>query len=169
MKFCGWSILALFVLLSLAPLPAMAHHSIVAKFDDAKPLSLNGTLTMLDWKNPHVHVFMNVQRAGAIERWAIELESRVDLVRNGWTRESIRPGDALTVQGIAARDGSHQAWAKSVVLTSTGKKVFDVAAAKPPAVVQVHPVPRGPDGKPRLGSVPGSSGYWGYPSATSLM
>src|SRR5207248_6713034 len=85
MKCCSRNILALFVLLSLAPLSAMAHHSIAAKFDDAKPLSLNGTVTMLDWKNPHVHVFMNVQRAGAIERWAIELESRVDLVRNGWT------------------------------------------------------------------------------------
>src|SRR5207253_3002243 len=77
--------------------------------------------------------------------------------------------EAITVQGIAARDGSHQAWARSMVLTATGKKVFDVAPAKPPSVTQVRPAPRGPDGKPRLGSVPGSSGYWGYPGSTSLM
>src|SRR5262245_28236884 len=133
----------------LAP-SSLAHHSISAKFDESKPVTLDGTVSLVDWKNPHVHLFMDVRASNGIDRWVIELESRVDLGRSGWRRESVRPGDAITVQGIAARDGSRQAWAKAIVLTSTGKRVLDAAPFVPPPVKAGRPAPRWPSGQPRL-------------------
>jgi hypothetical protein len=148
---------------------AMAHHAIAAKFDEAKPVNLEGAVTLVDWKNPHAHLFMDVRSGSGIERWAIELESPVDLARSGWNSSSVRSGDAIKVQGIAARDGSRQAWAKSVILASTGKRVLDVSPAVPPPLANVRPVPRWPDGQPRLGPAPGATGYWAFPSATALL
>src|SRR2546422_10857709 len=100
------------VLLAAAPL--VAHHAIQAKFDDKKAMTLRGLVTKVDWLNPHVHVFMNVQNGNAISNWAIELESPVDLQKSGWNRDTLKPGEASTVQGIAAREGSRQAWGNSV-------------------------------------------------------
>jgi len=154
---------------ALLPAALLAHHALAAKFDDSKSITLDGVVTMVDWKNPHVHVFMNVQGPKGLDQWAIELESRVDLARHNWTRDSVRPGDIIKVQGIAARDGSRQAWGKSITLASTGKRVLDVPPAVPPVVKDVRPAPRSPNGHPRLGPPPGQSGYWGYPSATSLV
>src|ERR1700704_4900450 len=92
-----------------------AHHEILAKFDDHKPVTLAGTVTLIDWRNPHVHVFMDVRDAkNQLLNWGIELETPIDLQRSGWTRDSLRPGDGVTVEGIAARTGSRQAWGKSV-------------------------------------------------------
>ena len=94
----------------------------LAKFDDTKPITLNGIVTLVDWRNPHVHVFMNVQDAqGQLVNWAVELESPIDLQQSGWTRDTLQPGDAITVQGIAARNGSRQVWGRSIVMTATGK------------------------------------------------
>src|SRR5687767_9417234 len=105
MKYGSLGLLALALVVLLAPAPGAAHHEILAKFDDSKPLTLRGTVTLVEWRNPHVHVFMNVQDGRGIVNWAIELESPIDLDRSGWTAESVRAGDAITVQGIAARDG----------------------------------------------------------------
>src|SRR6185436_14899198 len=118
MKYHRSSIFVLLLVIA-APLAVMAHHAIAAKFDESKPVTLDGTVSLVDWKNPHVHLFIDVRRASGIERWAIELESRVDLTRSGWTQESVRPGDTIKVQGIAARDASRQVWAKSVVMAAT--------------------------------------------------
>src|SRR3954468_20331303 len=93
-----------------------AHHEILAKFDDHKPVALNGIVTLVDWRNPHVHVFVNVPAPTGVVNWAIELEGPIDLQRSGWSRDSLRPGDRIHVEGIAARNGSHQAWGNSVVL-----------------------------------------------------
>jgi uncharacterized protein DUF6152 len=161
-------VLGLIGLISL-PVPGRAHHEILAKFTDSKTVTLKGNVNRVDWKNPHAHLFINVQDGGKTENWAIELESPVDLERSGWNALSVKPGDAITVQGMPARDGSRQAWANSVVLGSTGKKVLDVTPASPPPVRQSRPAPRWPDGQPRLGPPPRETGYWAYPSATSLM
>ena len=158
--------------LLLASVPLTAHHEILAKFDDKKPITLSGVVTLVDWRNPHVHVFMNVKDArNQILNWAIELESVIDLQRSGWTRESIQPGDALTVQGIAARNGSRQAWGNSVVMTGTGRKVLNVTVSGPPPLLQTRPTPRWPDRQPRLGAAaPGAAqGYWAFPSSTALV
>lgn len=162
----------------LAVTPLLAHHAISAKFDPAKPRTLSGLVTNVDWRNPHVHVLINVPEGGRIRSWAVELESPVDLERSGWNRDSLNPGDALTVQGILARDGSSQIWGNSLVLTNTAKRVL---AMSPEALAALRPIPssqpdqptpptpRWPDGKPRLGPPPGETGYWARPSSTMLM
>src|SRR4030095_7869137 len=88
--------------------------------------------------------------------------------------DSLRPGDAVTVQGPVARDGSSQLWGESIVLTSTGRRVLQMT---PEALAIFRPAsnalpagtaPLWPDGTPRLGPAPGERGYWARPSATSL-
>jgi hypothetical protein len=159
----------------LAVTPLLAHHEILAKFDSAKPRTLTGVVTKVEWVNPHVHIFINAPDGSKLTNWAVELESIQDLERSGWNKSTLKPGDAVTVQGIRARDGSLQLWGNSISLTSTGRKVLAMsaeapAASKPPAnSPPSKPAPRWPDGKPRLGAGPGETGYWGRPSSTSLM
>jgi hypothetical protein len=150
--------------------PLLAHHEILAKFDDTKTSTITGVISDVDWKNPHVHVFVNVKKGNDAENWAVELESILDLTRNGWNEETVHPGDQVTVNGILARNGSRQIWSKSFKLTKTGKEVFTVAEAKPPAVLAKRPTPRWPDNVPKLGAPSASAqGYWAYPSATALV
>ena len=155
----------------IAITPVSGHHVPAAKFDPAKPITLKGTVSKVDWLNPHVHVFMEVKDAKGTLSWAIELESTVDLRRSGWTSETVKLGDAVTVQGMAARDGSRQAWANSFVVDGTGRQVFNVApAVAPPLPNPVPPTPRWPDNQPRLGPPEGKSGgRWDFPSSTSLV
>jgi Family of unknown function (DUF6152) len=162
------------VWLLLAAVPVLAHHSITGKFDPGKPKTLKGLVTKLDWANPHVHILMDVQDGTRVTSWAVELESTIDLERSGWNLYTVKPGDAITVQGTIARDGSPQIWGDSVVLGAGGKRVLNMSAAAkaalaPAANLTSRPTPRWPDGKPRLGPTPGEKGYWGRPSATSLM
>jgi len=147
---------------------ASAHHVPAAKFDPAKPVTLTGRVTKVEWLNPHVHIFVNKQGANPPESWAIELESTVDLKRSGWSRDTVKVGETVTVRGTAARDGSTTAWGDSVV-TGTGQRVFTVTPAQPPAA-QTQPTPRWPDGQPRLGPPPDQiMGYWAFPTATTLV
>src|SRR4029079_925665 len=149
--------------------PLTAQHVIAAEFDPAKPLTLRGAITAIDWANPHAHLFINAtDRGGRTVNWAIELESPVDLRRQGWTSSTVSIGDVVTVEGIAARDGSQQAWSLSMVLARTGERVFFSRPVAPPAATH-KPAPRWPDGQPRLGAVPGETGYWASPSATTLV
>ena len=123
----------------LASTPILAHHEILGKFDDKKPMTLRGNVTKVDWANPHVHVFINVTSGTTVNNWAIELESPVDLGKAGWKLDTVKPGDGLTVQGITARNGTRQIWANSVVMTTGNKKVFDVPApAAPKAAAAVR-------------------------------
>jgi len=150
--------------------PLLAHHEILAKFDDTKPMTITGVVSDVDWKNPHVHVFVNVKKANDAENWAVELESILDLTRNGWSEDTVHPGDQVTVNGIVARNGSRQIWAKSFKLAKTGRDVFTVAEAKPPVVLNKRPTPRWSDNIPKLGAPSASAqGYWAYPSATALV
>jgi hypothetical protein len=167
----------LFVLISsvIVCTPLLAHHEISGKFDPTKTVTLNGQVTRIDWVNPHVHVLMNVTTGGKTTNWAVELESPLDLERSGWNRNSLKPGDAITIQAIRARDGSLQAWGNSITAAGTGRKVLAMSAEamaalkpalnRPPAM----PTPRWPDGKPRLDAGPGETGYWGRPSSTALV
>jgi hypothetical protein len=155
----------------LATAPGAAHHPISAKFDDTKPTTLTGVVTLVDWRNPHVHVFVNVTDAKRqLANWAIEVESPILLEQSGWSRESVQPGDSIRVEGIAARNGSRQVWARSLVLTGTGRQVFNVTATAPPPALASRPTPRWPDKQPRLGPIPGGvAGYWAHPSSTVLV
>ena len=156
--------------LLLATTTVLAHHAISAKFDDKKPTTIAGVVTLVDWRNPHVHVFLNVKDAKGTLNWAVEIESPIDLQQNGWSRESLQPGDAITVQGILARNGSRQVWGNSIVLTTTGRQVLKFTPSAPPLLLQPRPTPRWADKQPRLGPAPGGvQGYWAYPSSTVLM
>ena len=149
---------------------AAAHHAIAAKFDDAKRLSLRGIVTGIDWRNPHAHVFVNVTRdGGALENWAVELESTVLLRRSGWQHDTLKPGDAIEVSGPTARDGSRQVWGERVVASATQRQVYNVVDPGPGAPQSPRPTPRSADGKPLLGAADGAGGYWAYPTSTVLM
>src|SRR5690242_13851219 len=134
----------------LTAIPLLAHHNITGKFDPAKTRTLKGTVTKLDWENPHVHVLMDVLDGKGVTNWAVELESTLDLERSGWNLRTVKPGDDITVQGMIARNGSPQIWADSVVLTATGKRVLDVSAVAKAALLPTpnlpsRPTPRWPD------------------------
>jgi hypothetical protein len=153
----------------LAAAPLFAHHELRAEFDEQKPVSLRGTVTRLDWNNPHALLFVDVTAKGETVNWAVEWASPLDLRGAGWTRDSLKVGDSVTVEGWLARDGSNLASGRSVVLAS-GKHLSEppeteAARARGPA----KPTPRWPDGHPRLGVVPGEKGYWANPTAASLV
>src|SRR5687768_5083392 len=106
--------------LTLASSLVLAHHPIEAKFDSNSPATMTGRVTAVDWRNPHTHVFMNVESSSGVENWAIELESPVVLRRSGWDDTSLQPGDEVRVEGMRARDGTRQLWAESLTLAGTG-------------------------------------------------
>src|SRR3954466_8354022 len=93
-----------------------------AAYDDKRRVTVKGTVTKFDWTNPHVLIFAIAADAkGNIANWALEFDSRIELERNGWTRDSVKVGDAITVEGSLARDGSKQASGKLVTLAGSKK------------------------------------------------
>jgi hypothetical protein len=156
-------------LAALATAPqTFAHHAITAKFDTNKRVELEGIVTYVDWRNPHVHVFMNVMNGQETLNWAVELEGPVALRKSGWGSDTVGPGDAIRVQGFAALDGTRQVWGEAVIETATGMPVLRLVSTAPDAAAQ-RPAPRWSDGTPRLGAPDSSDGYWGYPSKTVLV
>lgn len=109
--------------------PLLAHHSFAATFDATKPLKLTGTVTRIEWANPHVYLYVDVvdEQSGAVNNWAIELLSPNVLVRNGWNRNAMTIGDKVVVEGSPARDGSRLGSARSVALSATGRRLFDMS------------------------------------------
>ena len=113
------------LILLAAAMPALAHHSFAAEFDASKPVNLKGTVTKVEWSNPHVWFFADVKdENGKTANWGIEMGSPNGLMRAGWTRASMKIGDVVTVDGSRAKDGSNNANARSVTLEATGKKLF---------------------------------------------
>ena len=110
--------------MALLAQPSIAHHSFAAEFDANAPIELTGTVTKVEWANPHTYFYMDVTSPkGDVENWAMEMGSPNGLMRRGWTRDSMKIGDVVTVTGSRAKDGSPKGNARSVVL-STGKKLF---------------------------------------------
>ncbi len=110
--------------LLIPAVPVLAHHSFAAEYDASKPVTLKGTVTKVEWTNPHARFYVAVKDdAGNVTNWNLELASPNVLARNGWTRHSLNEGDQITVEGSKAKDGSNLANARVVTLAS-GKKVF---------------------------------------------
>ena len=98
------------VLLSVSSNPAGAHHAFGAEFDANKPIQLEGTVTRMEWINPHAWIHLDVtQPDGTVEKWMIEGGPPNSLVRRGFTKNSLVPGTAISVDGYQAIDGSNRA------------------------------------------------------------
>lgn len=112
--------------LLLAAVPVVAHHSFAAEFNADKPFKLTGVVTKIEWQNPHTFFYLDItdDRTKKVTNWAFEMGSPNGLMRNGWTRNTLKVGDVVTVEGSLARDGTPYGNARTVILASTGKRLF---------------------------------------------
>ena len=94
--------------------PVSAHHSFSAEFDAKKEVTLTGRVAKMEWVNPHAWLYIDVEKDGKTERWAVEFGSPNVLFRNGWKKDSLPEGMRVTVKGSAAKDGSLRANSRGV-------------------------------------------------------
>jgi hypothetical protein len=124
MKLSLLSTLVLGIAVVFAVVPASAHHSFSAEYDAKKVVTLTGTVSNVEWMNPHVYFYLDiVGEDGKTANWAFEMGPPNGLQRSGWTRNTIKIGDELTVNGTLAKDGSKQVNARTVTITATGKRL----------------------------------------------
>jgi len=111
------------VAMMAAAAPVSAHHSFAAEFDATKPVNITGVVTKVEWMNPHTYFYIDVKdpATGKVANWANEMGSPNGLIRQGWTRSTLKVGMVVTVEGTRAKDGSFKANARNV--TVDGKKL----------------------------------------------
>jgi hypothetical protein len=112
-------------------LPMPAHHSAAAEFDSSKKIALTGVVTKVEWTNPHAHFYIDVKdSSGNVANWNLELASPNVLIRNGWKRNSIKPGDMVSVTGSPAKDSPNYGTA-AVITFPDGHKLNFLSAEEP--------------------------------------
>ncbi len=154
--------------LLLLAVPAFGQNGFSANYDPDRSIRLSGPVTQIDWSNPHAFLRIDVRDAnGTVTAWAVDIGNPLDLEADGWKPNAVHVGDMISVEGLPARGEARQAFAKSVIVTRTGAKIFTASNRK--RAVAAEPAPRWPDGHPRLGPAPGKTGYWGTASAASLV
>jgi Family of unknown function (DUF6152) len=110
--------------LVLAARPVVAHHSFAAEFDSEQPVTLKGTVVQMDWVNPHSWIHVDVKNEdGTVTRWMVEGGTPNTLFRRGFTKDSLRAGTAITVEGYRAKNGANRANGRDLIL-SDGKRLF---------------------------------------------
>jgi Family of unknown function (DUF6152) len=135
---------ALFVLATaglalLAAAPALAHHAFAAEFDADKPIKLKGTVTKMEWINPHAWIHIDVKAEdGTVTNWMIEAAAPNSLLRRGWNKNSLPAGTEILVEGFQAKDQSNRANG-SVITFTDGKKLFVGNAAGDPGAAPGAP------------------------------
>jgi len=109
----------------LVSAPVFGHHSFSAEYDRSKQFEVKGTVTKVEWMNPHAYIYVDVkdESSGKVANWAFELGNLSTLMRQGWRKDSLKPGDVVTVQAYRSKDGSNLGNGRSVVLAD-GRKVF---------------------------------------------
>ena len=122
------------VLLLTGAAAVLAHHSFAAEFDATKPMKLTGLVTKVEWQNPHTFFYIDVTDTATrkVTNWAIELGSPNGLMRQGWTRNTLKIGDIVSVEGSLARTGEPLGNARIVILTSTGQRLFGASSQTTP-------------------------------------
>ena len=125
----GVAVLLAGVVALVAAAPARAHHSFAAQYDRSKPNTLTGPVTKIEWINPHARFFIDAKdESGKVVNWEVELGPPAGLMRRGWSRNTLKVGESVTVNGFVAKDGSNLTNAQTVTL-SDGKKVFAGSSA----------------------------------------
>lgn len=104
--------------------PLLAHHSFAAEYDANAKLTLKGTVTKVDWMNPHIWVYIDAKdESGKMIHWQCEGGPPNTLTRNGWTKDALKTGDEVTIEGFRAKDGTNTCNSRSVTLPD-GRRVF---------------------------------------------
>ena len=105
--------------------PLWAHHAFEAEYDRNQPVTMTGTVTLMEWMNPHIYFFIDVEDdSGNVSNWAVEGGAPNGLYRRGWRKDSLKPGDEVTVDGWLARDGSNSMNSSTVVRSSDNLRLF---------------------------------------------
>jgi len=113
----------------LAAAPGMAHHSFAAVFDINRPIEFTGTVTRLEWTNPHAWIHIDVEDTdGNVQSWSIELIGINTLLKQGWTPDVLKSGDVISVRGFGARNGSTSANASAITMVETGEQLWASAS-----------------------------------------
>jgi hypothetical protein len=110
-----WAALITAAGLLSVPTVLLAHHALDAEFDTKKSISLTGSVTKIDWSNPHVRLYLDVKNQDATANWELDMGSPNVQLRNGWKIDTYRPGDEVTVTAFPAKDGSHLAYGRKIV------------------------------------------------------
>jgi hypothetical protein len=126
MRYLGYLVCGAALGLAVYSAPLAAHHAFAAQYDANKPITLTGKVTKVEWYNPHVYFYIDVkdEKTSQVTNWAAEMNSPNSLMRLGWSRNSMKIDDVVTVQGSLAKDGSKLLNARTVVLANTGQRLF---------------------------------------------
>ena len=125
--------------LLMAAVPVWAHHAFAAEFDATKPVKMSGTVTKMEWINPHAWIHIDVKGPdGKVTAWMVEAAAPNALLRRGWTKQSLLPGTEIKVEGYQAKDGANRANG-SIITFTDGKKLFVGSSAGDPGAAPGAP------------------------------